>query len=167
MKKFLFIIVVIVSVIFTSTIIFADKSEEVEIHPLFAAPPTIVNYFKPDEDTYVVNFFASWCKPCRLEIPYLEEIQKTTGIIFYGIVVRDEHTTISSMLEDHEIKYKKMGYNLPLHKIESIEIDRIPRLLIIHRGEVVYDHEGEINKRIMKKKIVPLLSKIKQNPKYW
>lgn len=32
-------------------------------------------YFE-DEKTYVVNFWATWCKPCIKELPYFEEMRK-------------------------------------------------------------------------------------------
>ncbi len=31
---------------------------------------------KEDDKTYVINFWATWCKPCIEELPYFEEINK-------------------------------------------------------------------------------------------
>ncbi len=31
---------------------------------------------RKDDKTYVVNFWATWCKPCVKELPYFESIQK-------------------------------------------------------------------------------------------
>lgn len=33
-------------------------------------------YTKPDDTTYVVNFFASWCGPCIMEIPILNKFNE-------------------------------------------------------------------------------------------
>ncbi len=39
----------------------------------------------------VVNFWASWCPPCRVEADDLENVRKSlTGVDFVGINVRDE-----------------------------------------------------------------------------
>ncbi len=36
---------------------------------------------KPNSDTiYVVNFWATWCRPCLEEMPYLEQLHGTTVI---------------------------------------------------------------------------------------
>lgn len=38
------------------------------------------NYIKPQNDTiYIVNFWATWCKPCIEELPYFEKIYEEYG----------------------------------------------------------------------------------------
>ena len=41
----------------------------------------------------VINFWASWCPPCRVEADDLESVRKSlTGVEFVGINVRDERS---------------------------------------------------------------------------
>ena len=42
----------------------------------------------------ILNFWASWCAPCRQEMPFLENIwkvQKKNGLILLGINVMDDN----------------------------------------------------------------------------
>lgn len=35
-------------------------------------------YSRPNDTTYVVNFFATWCGPCMMEIPVLNKFREDT-----------------------------------------------------------------------------------------
>jgi DsbE subfamily thiol:disulfide oxidoreductase len=55
--------------------------------------------FEPGDD-YIINFFASWCKPCLLEHPLLMELDKK-GIKIIGINFRDGENEFNQWLEEH------------------------------------------------------------------
>ncbi|ASQ91530.1 redoxin [Prosthecochloris sp. GSB1] len=57
---------------------------------------------------YIVNFFASWCPPCRMEIPDMVELQKqfeARGFTFIGIAVNEQDDRIRSFVEESGINY--------------------------------------------------------------
>jgi thiol-disulfide isomerase/thioredoxin len=44
--------------------------------PIYDNFDGVAPYFERDNDTtYVINFWATWCKPCVEEMPYFEEVQ--------------------------------------------------------------------------------------------
>ena len=49
---------------------------------------------------YVVNFFASWCKPCLVEHPLLIEMKKS-GIRIIGINFRDDENNFKEWINEH------------------------------------------------------------------
>ena len=49
---------------------------------------------------YVVNFFASWCKPCLAEHPLLMELQ-SKGIKIIGINFRDDEENFVQWINEH------------------------------------------------------------------
>jgi cytochrome c biogenesis protein CcmG/thiol:disulfide interchange protein DsbE len=57
----------------------------------------------------LVNFWATWCKPCALEIPWLIELQKKygeKGFTVVGIAMDDEGTeVVAPYVREHNINY--------------------------------------------------------------
>ena len=49
---------------------------------------------------YIINFFASWCKPCLLEHPLLMEMKKK-GIKIIGINFRDDEENFKKWINEH------------------------------------------------------------------
>jgi len=52
------------------------------------------------DDVYIVNFFASWCKPCLAEHPLLMELQ-SKGMQIIGINFRDDEDNFVEWINEH------------------------------------------------------------------
>jgi len=52
------------------------------------------------DNFFIVNFFASWCKPCLAEHPLLMEL-KAQGIKIIGINFRDDENNFMEWIEEH------------------------------------------------------------------
>ncbi|MDH3640435.1 MAG: TlpA family protein disulfide reductase [Gammaproteobacteria bacterium] len=56
----------------------------------------------------VLNFWATWCAPCRREIPLLDDINRrytAEGVTVLGIAVGEPAATVSTFLRDFGIDY--------------------------------------------------------------
>lgn len=67
---------------------------------------------KDDDKTYIVNFWATWCKPCIVELPFFEEINqkysnKNVEVILVSLDF-SEHlkTRVIPFIEKHQLLSK-------------------------------------------------------------
>ncbi|NTV02547.1 MAG: TlpA family protein disulfide reductase [Chlorobiaceae bacterium] len=57
---------------------------------------------------YIVNFFATWCPPCRAEIPDMVAVQKEwapKGFTFVGIAVNEKVPSVQGFMKSNGITY--------------------------------------------------------------
>lgn len=92
----------------------------------------------------VVNFWATWCEPCKVEMPWLIDLQKKygpEGLQIVGIAMDDtDEKTIENFAH-------KMGINYPIvmgtEKVADLYggIDGMPTLFFVDRAGKIVDHE--------------------------
>ena len=98
------LIVLVVSVIFYFNLSTNKSNSRDEVSNLIFETPDFYNNDLINENTlgefYIVNFFASWCKPCLAEHPLLMEMKKK-GIKIIGINFRDDEENFKEWINEH------------------------------------------------------------------
>ena len=98
------IVVLAVCVLFYLNETTVKNNKQEEISNLVFETPDFYNYGLIDEkamgEFYVVNFFASWCKPCLAEHPLLMEMKKQ-GIKIIGVNFRDDEKNFKEWISEH------------------------------------------------------------------
>ena len=100
----------------------------------------------------LVNFFATWCKPCRDEHKYIKKLSSKKKLRIIGINYKDDPEKANAWLKDLGNPYS----DVPLDKNGRIAIDwgvyGIPETFVINSdGIIKYRHVGPITKKIYKK----------------
>ncbi len=106
-------------------------------------PPAHQNWSKLGKFT-VVEFWATWCPPCRVTIPHLTKVQgkyAEKGVTIFGIST-EETTTVRAFLAEHS---GEIGYAMACdprreaHRafMQAFEVNSIPHAFIV-------DHEGRV-----------------------
>ena len=109
MKKSLIIPIIGLIILGVSAFLFFNKNEERD-NKNVTLPSSLfdmVDFYdmkplnqKELDDFYIVNFFASWCKPCLAEHPLLMELQ-SKGIKIIGINFRDDEENFVKWINEH------------------------------------------------------------------
>ena len=100
----------------------------------------------------LVNFFATWCKPCREEHIFIKRFSNEKEIKVVGINYKDNPKKAIRWLKNLGNPYS----DIPIDKNGRIAIDwgvyGIPETFIVNsKGIIKYRHVGPITKKIYKK----------------
>jgi len=95
----------------------------------------------------MLNFWASWCGPCRQEMPLLDGISKKygkMGFVLYGINVDQDTAEAKSVLQKININYSVLFD--PESKLSSLyKVDAMPTSVIIDKqGNIRYIDRGYV-----------------------
>jgi peroxiredoxin len=99
----------------------------------------------------LVNFWATWCPPCRAEIPALEETyrQFDGDVLVLGVDVQENPGRVAEFMRQHDMTY-------PVVVDETADVARIYRVrafptsyLIDERGVIVKVYSGPVNQPLL------------------
>lgn len=96
----------------------------------------------------IIDFFATWCKPCNRELTAISEVyedwQKETGVrlVAVSIDVAQNVNKVKPLVDENGWEYDVLlDPNSDLKR--ALGIQNIPYVLIIDgKGEIVYRHNG-------------------------
>jgi cytochrome c biogenesis protein CcmG, thiol:disulfide interchange protein DsbE len=88
----------------------------------------------------VVNFWASWCQPCKEEAPYFERVwreRRAEGVVFVGLDSKDFREDARGFAEDFGLTFP-LAYDGPGDVSEDYGVGGYPETFVIDRqGRVV------------------------------
>lgn len=95
----------------------------------------------------IVDFWASWCEPCKKEIPHFQKMYeqwKDQGFFVVGIAVRDQPDKVRAFRDKHQVTYPITMNNQQLYESFTDEIGPIKGL----PTSLIVDREGNIRQKI-------------------
>lgn len=105
----------------------------------------------------LVNFWASWCPPCRAEHPNLVTLREE-GWTIIGVNKSDEEKNALGFLEELGNPYNSIAAD-PKGR-ESIEwgVYGLPETFLIdEKGHIRYRHPGPVTKRVWADRFLPII----------
>ena len=121
-----------------------QKAPKVQLDPLEGHVP----FAQADLTTggvKLVNFWASWCGPCRKEMPLLEALHQRyepLGFTMLGINVEEDSSLADGFLRDTPVTFPIL-YDRENTVSKSYDVIAMPTTIIVDReGNVRFIHHG-------------------------
>jgi cytochrome c biogenesis protein CcmG, thiol:disulfide interchange protein DsbE len=106
----------------------------------------------------LVNFWASWCQPCRAEHPMLETMQ-ADGVVIYGINYKDKPDVALGLLAELGNPYAKISADQGRMALDW-GVYGVPETYVIDsKGVVVLRWAGPITETVLEQNIRPAMAR--------
>ena len=108
----------------------------------------------------LVNFFASWCAPCRAEAPALEQLSETISVI--GIAYKDRHPDTMKFLEQYGNPFTIIGIDDDGRAGIAWGVYGVPETYLIDAaGLIRWRHAGPLTRDVIADQLQPLMAGMK------
>ncbi|MDY4407591.1 MAG: thioredoxin domain-containing protein [Prevotella sp.] len=109
----------------------------------------------------LVDFFATWCQPCKMMHPILEQVKEVLGdrIRIIKVDVDKYGVTASQPMEQREQKPSWLGLcRVATEEDDSqYHIQSVPTLILFRQGEVLWRTSGVVQRAELLATIDPFL----------
>lgn len=103
-----------------------------------------------DGDILAINFWATWCQPCKDEIPEFVELQskyRDQGVTFVGVAI-DQVAAVSDFVDRYDVNYPVLvGEQAAIEASRAYgnQIGALPYTAFVDRkGTIVHVHRGRL-----------------------
>lgn len=104
----------------------------------------------------IVNFWASWCAPCRVEHPVLTEMAADMPV--YGINYKDRPVPALEFLIELGNPFAAAGSDPEGRYAQEWGVYGVPETFVISaEGKILYRHPGQLTKRLWEERIRPAI----------
>jgi peroxiredoxin len=103
-----------------------------------------------------INFWATWCDPCKREMPLMDkqyQLMKNHGIEILAINIAESHLVVDGFI-------RRLGVSFPVlldsdrAVTQRYGVGALPASFFVDKNGIVVDHfVGEMNERIIKEKL--------------
>jgi peroxiredoxin len=111
----------------------------------------------------VLNFWATWCVPCKTEIPEFVQLQKQfepQGVQFIGVSVDDPVAKLRPYIAEHSMNYPVLQGKSNEGVLDAYgPLGAVPTTYLIKRdGNVCKRHSGAVTKDVLERELKSLVN---------
>ncbi len=111
----------------------------------------------------IVNVFASWCFPCRVEHPLLMRLARNPKVRIFGLNYKDRPEDARAWLKELGNPYHRIGVDRDGRIAIDWGVYGVPETFIIDAGgRIRYKHVGPIMPSDLDEIIVPIIERLSE-----
>ncbi len=142
------------------TVMIDKPAPAFDLPPLKAGQPGFSSDDLKQGRVSVVNIFASWCVPCRVEHPQLEEIAKIEDVDLYAINYKDDPQDALTFLDRLGNPFKAVGADQNGRAAIEWGVYGVPETFVLNsEGRIIFRHVGPIMPEDIEHKFLPVIRK--------
>lgn len=113
---------------------------------------------------WILNVWASWCAPCRIEHPLFNELASQKLVPIVGLNYKDMPDNARKWLGELGNPYDVTVIDFDGRVGIDFGVYGVPETFVIDRAGVIrYKHTGPVTPEALRDKIVPLVRKLQQS----
>lgn len=109
----------------------------------------------------IVNVWASWCVPCRVEMPLLNELAARDAVAIFGINYKDDPDKALAFLAELGDPYTRIGADRAGRASIDWGVYGIPETFVVDaQGRIAYKHIGAFTRQSLEADILPVVRRL-------
>lgn len=139
-----------------------ETAPALDLQPLEGSGLPALNSAAISGKLSLVNVFASWCVPCRLEHPFLTELAKDADVTLVGINYKDKTENALRFLGELGNPFAAIGVDPNGKAAIDWGVYGIPETFLVSEdGKILFKKIGPIDETSMRQQVLPAIAKAK------
>lgn len=130
--------------------------------PLLENPERNLSVQALKGQVWVLNVWASWCAPCRQELPVLQAMSGADHVPLYGLNYKDQPAKAQALLRVAGNPYQVSAVDADGRVGMDWGIQGVPETFVIDaQGRVRFRHTGPVTAEVWRDRIRPVLEAVR------
>ena len=129
--------------------------------PLLVHPEQTLRLQDMAGQVWLLNVWASWCAPCRQELPALLALSQQDQVPVYGLNYKDEAPKAKALLRVAGNPYRASAVDVDGRVGMDFGIQGVPETFVIDgQGRVRFRHVGPVTPEVWKNTLMPVIKAV-------